>query len=242
MRRTLVAPLVLAAVLVAGCGSGTGEPSSSSAARTPAPTAAPSGSPAPGSAEPSESIEPGSPEPADTPEPTAPESSSPEESTDVPTEAPVDSPSPEASASASPAVGAECQPQGSNPEFWSGVSHSVSWSIYCGVLPSGWFLQSGSYRAAGGGKLLVTYKGPNGATLALSEGSFCTDGSGCVPSGSDAGDARFGSLDGTLVALDGGGFAIVVARGEQPSWLLVSQGLDQATTVSLGATLAQVSG
>ena len=48
-------------------------------------------------------------------------------------------------------------------------------------------------------------------------------------------------MPGTLVTTDAGGFAIVVARGQQPSWLLVTGGLDQATTVAFGAALARVS-
>jgi hypothetical protein len=126
--------------------------------------------------------------------------------------------------------------------FWPGIAKSVSWDVYCAVLPKGWVVSGGSYRLANGGKLLVSYKGPGGASLTLSEGSFCADGSGCVPSGSDAGDAAFGAMGGTLVATDAGGYAIVVARGDTPSWLLVTSGLDQATTVSLGAALARVSG
>ena len=112
--------------------------------------------------------------------------------------------------------------------------------MYCAVLPKGWILTGGSYRLANGGKLLVSYRGPGGATLTLSEGSFCTDGSGCVPSGTDTGSAAFGALSGTLVTTDAGGYAIVAARGSTPSWLMVTTGLDQATTVTLGAALARV--
>jgi hypothetical protein len=116
----------------------------------------------------------------------------------------------------------------------------VSWDVYCAVLPKGWSVASGSYRLAGGGKLIISYKGPNGATLTLSEGSFCGDDGGCVPAGSESGNASFGSLDGTLVASDGGGYSIVVDRGRAPSWLMTTTGLDQATTVALGEALAHV--
>jgi hypothetical protein len=118
----------------------------------------------------------------------------------------------------------------------------VGWDVYCAVLPKDWIVSAGKYRLANGGYLEMSYKGPGGATLSLSEGSFCTDGTGCVPSGSDVGSAQFGALQATLVATDAGGFAIVAARGEQPSWLMVTSGLDQATAVSLGAALAHVGG
>jgi len=110
----------------------------------------------------------------------------------------------------------------------------------CAVLPKGWFLATGSYNLANGGKLLIAYKGPGGATLALSEGAFCQDAGGCVPSGTDSGDAAYGTQAGTVVALDDGGWAIVVDRGAQLSWLLVARGVDQATAERLGAALVEV--
>jgi hypothetical protein len=101
-------------------------------------------------------------------------------------------------------------------------------------------VNTGSYRLANGGKLLISYKGPGGATLALSEGSFCGTADGCVPSGTDAGDAALGPLSGTLVQLGDGAFAIVVDRGANPSWLMEAHGVDEATAVSLGAALVTV--
>jgi hypothetical protein len=145
--------------------------------------------------------------------------------------------SPTPSVAASP-----CQPEGNNKLFWPGMAKAVSWDVYCAVLPKGWTVSGGTYRLANGGKLVISYKGPAGAGLTLSEGAFCSDGNGCVPSGSDAGDASFGSMSGTLVSTDAGGYAIVVARGDTPSWLLVASGLDRATTVSLGAALTRVAG
>jgi len=147
-------------------------------------------------------------------------------------------------ASASPSVGpgpaSACSGSDENRAFFATLAASVSWDVYCAVLPRGWTVVSGSYRLANGGKLVISYRGPGGATLSLSEGSFCADASGCVPSGGDAGSASFGPLPATLVATDAGGFAIVAARGQRPSWLMVTGGLDQATSVSLGAALEHV--
>ncbi len=133
-----------------------------------------------------------------------------------------------------------CTGSAANRAFFVSVAGAVGWPVLCAVLPNHWFVNSGSYRLANGGKLLISYKGPGGATLALSEGSFCGAADGCVPSGTDAGDAALGPLSGTLVELDGGGFAIVVDRGANPSWLLETHGLDKATTTSIGAGLAVV--
>jgi hypothetical protein len=164
--------------------------------------------------------------------------------TDEPsTEAPTDGPS-EAPATPDPsddaAAAAACSGSDANRSFFAAAAAAVDWPVLCAVLPKGWFVSEGSYRKANGGKLLVSYKGPGGATLSLSEGSFCASGDACVPAGDDLGDAALGSLDGTLVALDSGGFAIIVDGGLSPSWLLVTEGLDQATTLALGGALAEV--
>jgi hypothetical protein len=63
-----------------------------------------------------------------------------------------------------------------------------------------------------------------------------------VPAGTETGDAVLGSMDGTFVALDDGGFAIVVNRGGIPSWLLEAHGIDEATTRALGEALFEVAG
>jgi hypothetical protein len=162
-----------------------------------------------------------------------------EAGTEAPTaEATEDPATPEASGLDGAA--AACSGSDANRSFFAAAADAVDWPVLCAVLPKGWFVSEGSYRKAGGGKLLVAYKGPGGATLSLSEGSFCASDDGCVPAGTDLGDASLGPLDGTLVGLDDGGFAIVVDRGLRPSWLMVAQGLDQPTTVALGAALADV--
>lgn len=238
MRRAPAASLLLVVLLAAACGSstpssGTGSTAGASADvrnSAPASLAVPTDSP-----------------PASDAAVTPPPSDAPAQSPDAtPTAeasgaAPADSAPPSASPSAS-AAASPCQPEGDNKSFWPGMAKSVSWDVYCAVLPKGWTVSGGSYRLANGGKLTISYKGPGGATLTLSEGAFCTDGTGCVPSGTDTGDATFGAMSGTLVTTDAGGFAIVAARGSNPSWLMVTSGVDQATTVAFGAALARVSG
>lgn len=234
MRRAPAAALLLVALLAAACGpsapsSGAGlTPGASAGGSGTAASAAPSGAP-------SGATSPATSTPTDTSGPRADATPAPDPSAAAPTDSTPPSPTASAGAAASP-----CQPEGDNKSFWSGMANSVSWDVYCAVLPKGWILTGGSYRLANGGKLLVSYRGPGGATLTLSEGSFCTDGSGCVPSGTDTGSAAFGALSGTLVTTDAGGYAIVAARGSTPSWLMVTTGLDQATTVTLGAALARV--
>jgi hypothetical protein len=221
--------LLVLAVLVAACGS-----SGPSSAVTTTPTADP-GSP---------TTKPAASEPGDG------ASAAPEESQPVESEAPTDASSPDASlepsaepdSSAIAGAADGCTGSQANREFFASVAKAVDWPVVCGALPQGWFISTGSYRLANGGKLVVSYKGPAGATLALSEGAYCADAGGCVPSGIEAGDAAMGPLAGTFVALDDGGFAIVVDRGAALSWLLETHGVDEATTRALGVALFEVAG
>ncbi|MDP2349794.1 MAG: hypothetical protein Q8M74_01390 [Chloroflexota bacterium] len=153
---------------------------------------------------------------------------------------PTESVDPSSSPDASGAPAVTCSGIDANPDFFRSATIAVDWTVLCASLPKGWYVSAGSYRLANGGKLVIGYKGPDGATLALSEGAFCTDGTGCVPAGTDGEDVPLGPLTGTLVRLDAGGFAIVVDRGSNPSWLLQSNGLDEATTLAFGAALLEV--
>ena len=138
-----------------------------------------------------------------------------------------------------PGAAATCTGSDDNRTFFEGIAGKADWPVLCGVLPSGWFVSQGSYRLASGGKLLVSYKGPGGATIALSQGAFCASADGCVPDGSTVGAAALGPLDGTLYQT-ADGFAIIAAPGENPSWLMTTKGLDQASTVAFAASLAEV--
>lgn len=234
-RRSLLALVLMVATVAACSGDGpVSEASSGSGAPATAgtPGGVPTGSPA-GSASPGATARP---TPADRPGSSGAAAA---------TEPPAKTGEPGATPTASTAGGVAdaCTASDANRAFLAKVAGAVDWAVLCAVLPGRWFMSAGSYRLAHGGKLVLGYKGPGGATLALSEGAFCTGAGaadGCVPAGTDAGDAALGPLEGTLVRLDDGGFAIVVDRGSNPSWLLEAQGLDEATTVSLGKAVVEV--
>jgi hypothetical protein len=218
-------PVLLIGLLVAGC-----IPSTVSTPSPASPAAAASASIA--VEQPTGSVE----EPA----PSATSEASP---SDVATESA--SPSvlePGASASAGTGAAAACSGTDKNREFFQAAAAAVSWTVYCAVLPTGWFVESGTYRGSGGGWLQIAYKGPGGARLELREGAFCSAADGCVPPGSDSGVGTFGDRPGTLVKLDSGGWAVVVDRGKPISWLAVGTGVDQATFQRLAAALAIVAG
>jgi hypothetical protein len=160
--------------------------------------------------------------------------------------------SPEPSGSTTPSAGTgtpgpsaaadACTGSQLNRNFFANAALALPWPVLCAVLPADWFVSAGKYNLAGGGTLTVSYKGPGGATIAMSEGAFCVDVGGCVPPGTDEGAAALGTRAGTFVALGDGGFAIVAGRGSPVSWLFVAQGLDQATVKALGAAVAEVAG
>lgn len=144
----------------------------------------------------------------------------------TPTETPVEEPTP----TLAPAEAVEaCAGNDENRAFYLEASENLDWPVYCPVLPARWVVETGSYSGRGVGQLEISYNGPSGATLALQQGAFCETSDGCVPAGTDAGQAAFGDQTGTLVTLDDGGYAIVVGRADIPSWLVVATGIDEAT-------------
>ena len=154
----------------------------------------------------------------------------------VPTEIPTESPTPtetpvaEPTPTLAPAEAVEaCAGDADNKGFYLEASENLDWPVYCPVLPARWNVATGRYSGRGVGFFEISYSGPSGATLAFQQGGFCETSDGCVPAGTDAGDAAFGDQTGTLVTLDDGGYAIVVGRADTPSWLVVATGIDEAT-------------
>ena len=176
--------------------------------------------------------------PSPTPSASAPASAAPTESASpapTPTEFATESPG------TSPANAIDgCTGTEDNLAFYEDAAANLDWPVYCPSLPARWSVTTGNYSGQGIGRLTITYRGPGGATLSLHQGAFCDDGDGCVEAGTDSGDAPFGDQTGTLVALDGGGYAIVVDRGAEPSWLAVGQGLDEATFRDFVASLIRL--
>jgi hypothetical protein len=166
-----------------------------------------------------------------------------DEPTITPTAPPSDAPvEPSPSESAGPGAAAACSGSDKNREFFEAAAAALDWTVYCAVLPSGWFVDTGGYRQAGGGRLEITYRGPGGARLELHEGAFCPDAGGCVPTGTETGDAALGDQTGTLIATDDGGWAIVVERAAPISWLAVGTGLNENAFRAIADGLTAVNG
>jgi hypothetical protein len=213
--------LLLLTIVVAACANSTATPKPSDAPSAQSPV-----SEAPATAESAtpelETIEPATPEPA-TPEPATGQPTSEAEPTDAPPGA------------------AACTGTDENVAFFAEFADVVDWKVYCPVLPKGWFVGTGQWRQADGGRLEISYRGPRGAGLMLQEGSFCPGDSDCVPTGEDVGPAAFGDMEGTLVRTDDG-WAVVVDRGEKPSWLLTVTGVSEDAARAIAADMVMVGG
>ena len=201
--------LVVLTLLVAACGT------------TDSPTSAPSAE----SATPGSSNAPGAtdgPTGGPTEQPTGEATEPP---TGSPSGAPTDTPAPSAG-------GADaCSGSDENRAFYEAVAGDVTWDVYCAVLPAGWFVDAGSFRLAGGGKLEISYKGPGGQRIEMRQGTYCAGVDDCIPTGPDAGSASYGDRSGRLVDT-GGGTWLVVAEGGDVNWEAKGLGMDGPTLAS----------
>lgn len=212
--------LLLLAIALAACGSSTttGSPAEPSTSASPEGASA---APAPAS--------PAAEGPSETPSASE---------TALPSASP--GPSPSGTADSGSASAAACSGSAENRGFYASMAAAIDWTVYCPVLTDGWFVESGQYRLADGGRLEIVYQGPERAQITLDEGAFCTIQGGCVPPGVDVGPTAFGDRDGTLVALDDGSWAVAVDREAALSWLLIVTGLDEAATRTIAAGLVVV--
>lgn len=154
---------------------------------------------------------------------------------------PIESPSIEPTATLTPEEAvAACAGNDDNRTFFLEASTDLDWPVYCPVLPARWVVSSGRYSGRGVGQLEIAYRGPAGATLSFQQGGFCETSDGCVPAGTDTGDAAFGDQSGTLVTLDDGGYAIVVGRADTPSWLVVATGIDEPALRAFGEAFVRL--
>ena len=226
--RAAPAPRLLAligvAALVAACGG------------TPTPSPVTAGSPSPSAT-------------SSAPSTQAPSASSSGGASLVPSVGPDESASPQASETPLPTVSPSprpgsadaCSGTAENRNFYAALAASVAWDVYCAVLPPGWFVDSGSYRLSNGGRLSITYRGPAGARLVVQEGSYCAGVPDCIPSGTDAGSARFGERDARLLDLGSGSWAVVIASaGVVVSWQATGSGMDGPALAGYTAAFARV--
>ena len=197
--------LALAAVLAACAGPGpaatpTAAPSSPAQSGAAASADTPSGAGerrAPASESPTEA-------PSDAPTKEPPATESPTDATETP------------SASGGSDAAAACTGTDENRAFFANAAAAVDWTVVCAVLPNRWFVVRRHVPAgAGGGRLMIVYKGPHNATLsAVARARGAPTRRAARPAGTEVGPATLGPMEGTLFRLADGGFAIAVDQGE----------------------------
>lgn len=117
-------------------------------------------------------------------------------------------------------------------------AQAVPWPVYCVVLPAGWSVENGTWRLRDGGRLTISYhRRSDGARIVLDEGAICLTGTGCVPTGADAGSTPFGDRSASVVDTGAGGWVATVDQGLNPSWQLTGSGLSDADFRALAAAL-----
>jgi hypothetical protein len=133
----------------------------------------------------------------------------------------------------------DCTGEGEGPGSFKAASMSATFDVYCAALPAGWHRETMGGDEQLATKVTVTYRGPNGETLTLSEGNLCGAGqSVCATAGTSAGAAMFGDLEGQLFeAPPGADFALYVAPGKSPSWMATGKGMSLDTFKALTAAL-----
>jgi len=164
-------------------------------------------------------------------------------STRTPTASPTGKPSPTETAggpTGTPPGGVAVCTGSANPQtrdFFVAFAESVSWPVYCGVLPKGWSVEQGKYHLANGGRLTISYRRrTDGARVLLDEGAVCAETNPCVAAGSDLGTTAFGDREADLSSSTDG-YAAAVDETENPAWLLTGTGLDHDDFTSIAAKL-----
>lgn len=177
--------------------------------------------------------------PVATPTPAAPSSASP---VPTPTPAPSDTPTPGPSAS-TPSTASACTGTTDIQGYFADAAVELPFDVYCGSLPSKWYLQSTAFTVPHGGQLTIQYKRFSGGQLDISEGAFCTSSpAACSPNVGVIGTASFGGLSGSLEKFSASPdvFIIYVAPGTTNAYSIKGTNISQAEFVSLAADMVKV--
>jgi hypothetical protein len=171
--------------------------------------------------------------------PTPPPTSTP---TAAPSPAPSETPIAVPSSNATPLI-APCTGTADHQAFFAQAANLEHFDVYCGALPTQWYLQATAYTLPNGGTLTIQYKKVGGGQLDIAEGAYCLTGAAaCSPHVSVLGTASFGNLPGALDLFSSSPsvFVIYVAPGTGHAYSIKGTGMTQATFVSLATLMARV--
>ena len=153
-------------------------------------------------------------------------------------------PGPTAPPPAAPVSYTTCAVRGAlDPAFWlKAAKAATTYPVYCPILSSIWVVRGGTYQGGAAGNVDMSWKGPVGSNLAITEGAFCTtDVDTCSPHASVIGSVTFGDQLGSLDTLADGSLAVYVSPGTAKSYRLIGSGFSQAAFVSIAAGVVKVS-
>jgi hypothetical protein len=147
---------------------------------------------------------------------------------------------PTASGSAGPtfsAAAAGCTGTAEHKAFFDSAAAALGFDVYCGALPSDWWLQSAQYS---GNQLTASYANSKGWTVSLGEGNFCPGLPSCLTSTSSLGSASFGSLSGSLKLISAGTYGVFVNAGTTHGYRMIGKGMTQAQFKAWAAALVKI--
>lgn len=179
------------------------------------------------------------PTPTPTPSPTPVPTPTPDPNAPTPTPKPTPTPVPTPTPGPAGPAGA-CSGGADKQAFFVGAANGLPFAVYCGVIPSGWYFGSATFTQPSGGQLVVSYKGPNNASVTLKEGAFClTSAAACSPHDKLLGTGKFGDLAGNLYTISGG-YAFYVAPGTATGYTATGANITQAAFSGIVLGLAKV--
>jgi hypothetical protein len=159
----------------------------------------------------------------------------------APTATPNPTPAPTAVTPGATSRAAACTGSADHQAFFASAAAKLRFDVYCAALPKGWYLASADYKQPNGGKLVVTYKAPHGATIEIDEGNFCADPATCWASTSTVGAASFGDRAGTLYIVDATPtYGVYVDPNTSHSYVITGKNLTEAQFKAIAAGLVKV--
>jgi hypothetical protein len=158
--------------------------------------------------------------------------------TAAPTAAPSDTAAPAATSRA-----AMCTGNADNKAFIAEAAAKVAFDVYCAVLPSYGWLQSGEYKLPDGGYVQLEYRDLAGPHFTVQQGNICPIV--CAGSGIYIGPTAFGDKSGRLytfgeVPLMGATYILRVGPEGDPDYLMQGQRMTREQFVALAAGLRKV--
>jgi hypothetical protein len=144
---------------------------------------------------------------------------------------------------ASPTSRAEaCSGNQTNKDFFAEAAAKEKFAVYCAVLPTKWWIQSGKYTLPNGGYVVLGYKNSAGGIIEFDQGAYClTSPAACSPHIATIGPVPLGDMTGILTVIDATPtYGIFVAPGTTHAYAFAGRGMTQAQIKAWAAAIIKV--